>query len=99
MGDYEKGLCSVCCLGYKHAKYLEKSIRAIWEGDYREVEIIAVDDGSNDGSGELLQSLSKESPCPMKVILQENTGNIGKNFNTGLKHAKGEYVTFIALDD
>jgi len=99
MAIYEKGLCSVCCLGYKHADFLEKTIRSIWEGEYKRVEIIAVDDGSNDGSAELLRALAADSPCPMTVVVQENTGRVSKNLNIALKKARGEYVSFIALDD
>lgn len=96
---YKKGLCSICCLGYKHAQFLEQNIRAIWDNDYKNVEIIAIDDGSNDSSIEKLKELQQQSPCPLIVIEQENTGNIGKNFNTAFKEASGEYVSFISLDD
>ncbi|MDR2436459.1 MAG: glycosyltransferase [Endomicrobium sp.] len=99
MNNYEEGLCSICCLGYKHAKFLEDNIRAIWEGDYKQVEIIAIDDGSKDGSIELLYAMASQSPCNMTVIDQEHTGNIGKNFNIALSKAKGEFVSFIAMDD
>lgn len=99
MNSNSEGLCSICCLGYNHAKFLSENIKAIWSGDYEQVEIIAVDDGSSDNSVELLNELAAKSSCPMMVIVQANTGNIGKNFNTALKKANGEYVVFISLDD
>jgi alpha-1,3-rhamnosyltransferase len=89
----------VCCLGYNNEKFIEDNIRSIWEGDYKQVEIIAVDDGSKDESVELLEALAKQSPYPMKVIAQAHTGKIGMNFNTALKKARGEYVIFSCLDD
>lgn len=92
-------LLSVCCLGYNHGKFITDNIEAIWNSDYKDVEIIVVDDGSKDNSGEILKDLQAKSPLPMKVILQENTGNIGYNFNVALRQAKGKYITFIALDD
>ena len=92
-------LCTICCLGYNHAHFLEQNIRAIWEGDYKYVEIIVVDDGSSDESIHKLNSLAKQSPYPMKIIAQENTGNIGKNFNNALRHAQGVYILFMSLDD
>jgi alpha-1,3-rhamnosyltransferase len=96
---YKKGLCSICCLGYAHAPFLEQNIRAIWSGDYKNVEIIAVDDGSPDDSAAILKRLAQESPMPMTVIAQQNTGNVGKNFNIALAKARGEYITFMSLDD
>jgi len=94
-----EALVSVCCLGYNHGKFITDNIEAIWNSDYKDVEIIVVDDGSKDNSGEILKDLQAKSPLPMKVILQENTGNIGYNFNVALRQAKGQYITFIALDD
>jgi alpha-1,3-rhamnosyltransferase len=99
MDKYKKGLCSVCCLGYNHASFISDNIHSIWNGDYKQVEIIAIDDGSKDNSAEILQTLAKNSPCPMTVIVQENSGKVGKNFNIALNKASGEYVTFIAMDD
>ncbi|MDR0571850.1 MAG: glycosyltransferase family 2 protein [Rickettsiales bacterium] len=99
MKNYEQGLCSICCLGYKHVNFLEQNIRSIWEVDYRQIEIIALDDGSNDGSAELLYSLANQSPIPMKVVIQNNTGNIAKNLNKISKMANGEFLIGISLDD
>ncbi len=92
-------LLSIVCLGYKHAQFLADNISSINMINYEPIEIIVVDDGSNDGSVELLEQLQQTSKCPMTIIAQENTGNVGKNFNNGLKRAKGELITFISLDD
>lgn len=92
-------LLSVCCLGYKHARFLEENVRSICAIDYPNIEIIAVDDGSQDNSVELLNRLAAEVPLKMTVIGQENTGNVGKNFNTALRQAQGELIAFIAMDD
>jgi alpha-1,3-rhamnosyltransferase len=99
MLNYKKGLCSVCCVGYNHANYLEKCIRSIWECDYKKVEIITLDDGSTDGSVGLLKTLAANSPFPMTVISQKNSGQVANNFNLILKMAKGEYLSIISLDD
>lgn len=92
-------LLSICCLGYNHGKFIKDNIEAIWNSDYKDVEIIVVDDGSKDNTGEVLKELQAKSPCPMHVILQENTGNIGHNFNVAWRKAKGHYITFMSLDD
>lgn len=92
-------LLSVCCLGYNHAKYITDNLQAIWKSKYKQIEIIVVDDGSTDGTVGLLKELVKQSPFPMKLILQKNTGNIGHNLNLAWKQASGEFITFIAMDD
>lgn len=92
-------LCSICCVGYRHAPYIADCIHSIWKNQYPAKEIIALDDGSGDGSVEILENLQKESPCPMQVILQERTGNVGRNFNRAFAAASGDFILFIALDD
>ncbi|CAB1217415.1 glycosyltransferase family A protein [Acinetobacter bouvetii] len=90
---------SICCLGYNHASFLKDTLDSICAIQYENIEVIVVDDGSKDNSVPLLNELAVSFPYPLKIIAQQNTGNIGKNFNNALKEATGEYVTFIALDD
>lgn len=99
MVENKKGLLSVCCLGYNHAKFLEKNITSIWRSSYKNIEIIVVDDGSKDDSKQILQRLKKQSPFPMKLVFQENVGNVGANFNRAISLASGEFISFISLDD
>lgn len=65
--------------------------------DYQHTEVILVDDGSTDGSGELCEKYAVKDKH-VKVIHQQNQGASLARFN-GLKAAKGEYVTFIDSDD
>ncbi len=92
-------LLSICCLGYNHASFIEENINAILSSKYSSIEIIAVDDGSTDGSQEILRRVAETSRYPVKLILQENTGCSAKNLNRAIKQAAGEFITFISLDD
>lgn len=92
-------LVSICCVSYNHAAYISEAIKSFWNQEYKNIEILALDDGSTDDSLSILQDLQKQSPIPMIVIGQENTGRIAYNFNKLLKRAKGKYVKIIALDD
>lgn len=92
-------LLSVCCLGYRDAPYIRDCITTIWQDSWPNIEIVAMDDGSKDGSLEILKELEGESPCPFTVLEQENTGNVPANFNRLLKAAHGDFVLFTALDD
>lgn len=95
----KKNLISVCCLGYNHAAFLKENLDSIEKIGYNDLEVIVVDDGSKDNSVELLYQLKENYSYPLKIVSQQNTGNIGKNFNTALSQAVGELVTFISLDD
>ncbi len=95
----DQPLLSICCLGYNHAPFLEENLRVISKIDYASIEVVVVDDGSSDDSVPRLQKIAENYPLPIRVIAQENTGNIGKNLNTTLKQATGELIAFIALDD
>lgn len=92
-------LLSICCLGYRHAPFIKDCITTIWQDSWPEKEIIAMDDGSADGSEEMLKALQAESPCPFTILEQNNTGNIPANFNRLFKASRGDFVLFTALDD
>ncbi|GAA2623769.1 hypothetical protein GCM10010411_70020 [Actinomadura fulvescens] len=62
------------------------------------VEIIAVDDGSTDGSGAELDRMAARHPR-MTVVHQDNSGGPGAPRNVGLDRAAGEYVFFLDADD
>lgn len=62
-----------------------------------EYEIIAIDDGSKDGSSELLDELTTQFAC-LTVVHQQNSG-LSATRNKGIAMARGEYVIFIDSDD
>lgn len=94
-----KPLLSICALGYEHAAFIKDCIARLWEDPWQDKEIIAMDDGSGDGSLEILRTMAKESPCKFTVIEQEHTGKVGANFNKLCKAASGDFVLFTSLDD
>ncbi|WP_433476240.1 glycosyltransferase family 2 protein [Spirillospora sp. CA-142024] len=63
-----------------------------------QVEVIAVDDGSSDGSAELLDELSRAEDR-LTVVHQPNSGGPGAPRNRGLEQASGKYVFFLDADD
>lgn len=92
-------LCSIICLTYNHSPYSRAALHSIYEQTYRDIEIIIVDDGSSDGNQEVIRDTLAGSPFPHEFIKQENTGNVGRNFNKGILAAKGRYISFLSLDD
>lgn len=63
------------------------------------LEVIAVDDGSTDGTGEYLEEFAERAPMPVTVIRQENSGGPSGPRNVGLGKAAGRYVFFLDADD
>lgn len=82
---------------YNVEKFLDRCVRSILQQSYDELEIILVDDGSTDGSGEICDSLAKTDKRII-VIHQKNQG-LSAARNTGLEASHGEYICFVDSDD
>ncbi|MFE9443082.1 glycosyltransferase family 2 protein [Streptomyces sp. NPDC006602] len=63
------------------------------------IEIVAVDDGSSDGTGEYLEKFAAESKVSTRVLRQANSGGPSGPRNVGLGLARGRYVFFLDADD
>lgn len=90
-------MISVVVAIYNIEEYIGKCIDSIIGQTFRELEIILVDDGSTDSSGEICEKYAK-SDNRIRVIHQKNAG-LSAARNTGMKEAGGEYITFIDGDD
>lgn len=98
-----KPLISVIIPIYNTGDSAVKLLNKLTKQSYENLEIICVDDGSKDGSFDLVaefirQSKLKNKNLNMTILRQKNQGAAGAR-NLGLKKASGEYVTFIDSDD
>lgn len=82
---------------YNREKYIEKCLNSVLSQTLREIEIICVDDGSTDGTYDLLQGYS-EKYNNVIVLHQENQGS-GPARNRGIECAQGKYICFMDSDD
>ena len=82
---------------YNVEKYLPQCLESVCGQMYRELEIILVDDGSADRSGEICDEWSRKDPR-IKVI-HKNNGGVSSARNEGLKAAKGPLIGFVDADD
>lgn len=82
---------------YKAEKYLEKCVRSVLNQTFHDLEVILVDDGSPDSSGQICEEYAKKD-SRIKVIHQKNAG-VAVARNVGLDLAAGEYITFVDSDD
>ena len=74
---------------YNSAEYMEKCINSLLPGGDR-VEIIIINDGSKDRTGEIADDYAEKYPNIVRVIHQENGGH-GEGINQGLDWASGKY--------
>lgn len=82
---------------YNVERYLERCVESIQKQTYQNLEIILVDDGSPDSSGEMCDSFSKTDER-IKVIHKAN-GGLSDARNAGIEQASGEYLAFVDSDD
>lgn len=82
---------------YNVENYLDKCLDSVIKQTYKNIEIIVVNDGSTDNSGEICQEYA-EIDYRIIYIEQENAG-LSAARNTGLDNMSGDYVTFVDSDD
>ena len=82
---------------YNAAAFLHHCIDSITQQSFRDFELILVDDGSKDKSGEICDEYVLKDKR-IQVVHQQN-GGVSKARNTGLAHATGEFVAFVDADD
>lgn len=90
-------LVSVIVPVYNLASYIEECIKSIQKQTYQNLEIIIVDDGSTDGSGELCDKIALDD-SRIKVIHQRNAGVVAAR-GRGTKESTGTYISFVDGDD
>lgn len=93
----EKELISVIVPVYNAEKYLQKCLDSILEQTYQNLEIIIINDGSTDNSGQICQEYEKKD-ARIIYIEKENSG-VSNTRNAGMDRMTGTYVTFVDSDD
>lgn len=90
-------LVSFLVTAYNAEHFIGHSIRSICNQDYNNLEIVVVDDGSNDKTTDILHSIKAED----KRIHVYSPGRIGraKALNVGLRHCTGQYIAINDADD
>ena len=90
-------LISVVVPIYNTEKYLVECVEHILKQTYQNIEIILVDDGSTDNSGEICDTFMMQDER-VRVFHQENQG-AAQAKNVGLREARGQYITIVDSDD
>ena len=93
----DEKLVSVIIPAYNIEDYIGRCLDSIISQTYKNLEIIVVDDGSRDHTGEILDNYAKKDRR-IKVIHKEN-GGVSSARNKGIEAAEGDYIGFIDGDD
>lgn len=86
---------SVIIPTYNREPFLRKAVDSVFGQTFRDLELIVVDDGSSDGTGELMSSYRDSR---LAYLYQPN-GGVSKARNKGLAEAKGAFIAFLDSDD
>lgn len=91
-------MISVVVPVYNVEKYIVNCLESIVNQSYKDFELLIVNDGSQDNSIKLAEEYLKSSTIDWTVINKDN-GGLASARNEGIKHAKGEYISFVDSDD
>lgn len=92
-----KKVVSIIIPVYNVEEFIFKTVKSVMNQDYKDIEIILVDDGSPDNSAKIIDELAKRDD--RIVCVHKDNGGVSSARNVGLRMASGEYVTFIDGDD
>lgn len=90
-------LVSVIMPAYNAERYIADSIRSVLAQTFTDWELVVVDDGSTDGTAEVVRHLAA-GESRVKYIFQEN-GRLGKARNTAILNSSGRLIAFLDSDD
>jgi glycosyltransferase involved in cell wall biosynthesis len=85
---------SICIPTYNRRDYLKETLQSVFAQTYDDYEIVIVDDGSTDGTGEMIKQLSRS----VRYYRQENAGDAAAR-NKLIELAAGKYLSFLDSDD
>lgn len=83
---------------YNAQEYLEECLESLVHQTLEEIEIVCVNDGSNDASPDILTKYQEKYPQKVIVISKENGGQASAR-NLGIRRCSGEYIGFVDADD
>lgn len=83
---------------YNAERYIKKCLNSVLNQSLKDIEIIVINDGSSDGTYEILEKFASSDDKRLHIFHQENKG-IGATRKRGFEMASGEYVQFVDADD
>jgi len=84
---------------YNSEGFVGPAIESIFLQTYRDIELIVVDDGSEDGTWNVIERLQAQSPIPFRAIRHDKNMGVSAAKNSGIERSSGKYLAFAAGDD
>jgi glycosyltransferase involved in cell wall biosynthesis len=98
VGKDASGRVSICIPIFNGARYLREALTSAALQTYQEIEILVSDDGSTDGSSEIIDDFGKTYSGQVRVLHHDRLGMVS-NWNHLLAASTGEYVKYLFQDD
>jgi glycosyltransferase involved in cell wall biosynthesis len=90
-------LISVVVPAYNAESFVGHTLTSILQQTYQNIEVIVIDDGSQDSTADIVKTFAKSDPRVI-LVTQSNSG-VSSARNSGIYHSKGEFLAFIDADD
>lgn len=94
-------LVSLVLYAFNEIRFIEQAVQSLFDQDYPSLEIVLSDDGSTDGTYEVMQRMASEYRGPHRVLLNRNPTNIGigSQLNAAVAKTVGELILLANADD
>jgi alpha-1,3-rhamnosyltransferase len=89
---------SVVVPSYNHARFIEATLRSIFQQTLRPAELIVIDDGSSDDSPAVINRVLNDCPFPCELVARSNRG-LSATLNEGFSRTRGHYFAYLGSDD
>ncbi len=89
---------SVVVPSYNHAEFVQTTLRSIFNQTAPPKELLVIDDGSSDGSAQIIEQTLRDCPFPCDFIARANRG-LCSTLNEGLAKTDGKYFAYLSSDD
>lgn len=92
-------LVSVHIITYNQKQFIHETLASVLNQDYPNIEIVVADDGSTDGTAEIILDYARQYPSKIVPLVGGPNLGITGNSNRGLAACKGKYIAFMGGDD
>jgi alpha-1,3-rhamnosyltransferase len=89
---------SVVVPSFNHAPFIQTALRSIFNQTQAPAKLLVIDDGSSDGSPEIIERVLQDCPFPSELVARSNRG-LCATLNEGLASTSGEYFAYLSSDD
>ena len=89
---------SVVVPSFNHAPFIQTTLRSIFNQTQAPAQLLVIDDGSNDGSPDIIEQTLQDCPFPSELMARSNRG-LCATLNEGLSRTSGDYFAYLSSDD